>query len=373
MSKASPGGGGGDAGPAAAAAKEGTSEASAGGGRPRTAASRRRLLLLAGLAGGGLVAPRAWAQQPAVGPTSRDFPTRPVRFIIPSPPGGSPDILTRLLTDRMAKNTGRQFIVDYRPGGGTAVASLYVARQPADGHTVYYTGPSFTVTPAVNRQFAATIDIGTAFDPVTLAAAAPFLLVVNPEVPARSVPELVAWLRANPGVANYAANPGTTPHLLMEEFRRPLGLDMVGVAFGGEAEGLQAVASGRAQLMLAIIGPARPYYETGRVRVLATIGSHRHPKLPDVPTMPETGAAPEFEPADIWLGYVAPAGVPRDALFWLQREIARAVHHEELREALVERQGFEPIGSDPEAFRAVILRDLARYTRIAETANLQAL
>lgn len=357
-------------GDAAAAVREGRAEAPALRGRPQAAASRRRLLLLAGLAG-GLVAPRAARAQQAADPP-RDFPTRPVRFIIPSPPGGSPDILTRLLTDRMAKNTGRQFVVDYRPGGGTAVASLYVARQPADGHTVYYTGPSFTVTPAVNRQFAANVDIRTAFDPVTLAAAAPFLLVVNPEVPARTVPELVAWLRANPGLANYAANPGTTPHLLMEEFRRPLGLDMVGVAFGGEAEGLQAVASGRAHLMLAIIGPARPYYESGRVRVLATIGSRRHPKLPDVPTIPETGAAPAFEPADIWLGYVAPAGTPRDALLWLQREIARAVHHEEMREALIERQGFEPVGSDPDAFREVILRDLARYTRIAEAANLQA-
>ena len=271
-----------------------------------------RRALLAGLPGMVALPRLADAQQPASG--SQDFPNRPVRFVIPSPPGGSPDILTRLLTDRMAKNTGKQFVVDYRPGGGTAVASLYVARQPADGYTVYYTGPSFTVTPAVNRQFASTVDIRTAFDPVTLAAAAPFLLVVNPAVPARSVPELVAWLRANPGACNYAANPGTTPHLLVEQLRQPLGLDMVPVAFGGEAQGLQAVASGQAHLMLAIIGPARPYYESGRVRVLATIGTQRHRSLPDIPTIPETGAAPEFEPADIWLGYVAPAGTPRDAI-----------------------------------------------------------
>jgi len=330
--------------------------------------SRRRLL--AGLAGVPTVAaPSARAQQPG---STRNYPNRPVRFIIPSPPGGSPDILTRLLTDRMAKNTGRQFVVDYRPGGGTAVASLYVARQPADGYTVYYTGPSFAVTPAVNRQFATTIDIRTAFEPVTLAATAPFLLVVNPRVPARSVPELFAWLRANPGVANYAANPGTTPHMLVEQLRHPLGLDMVGVAFGGEADGLQAVASGRAHLMLAIFGTARPFYESGAVRVLATIGSKRHPALPDTPTIAETGAAPDFEPADIWLGYVAPAGTPREAVLWLQHEIARAVHHPDLREVLVEHQGFEPVGSDPDSFREVILRDLVRYTHIAREAGLQA-
>jgi tripartite-type tricarboxylate transporter receptor subunit TctC len=325
-------------------------------------ASRRGLLL--GLAGTTLAAPALHAQ-------AGEFPNRPVRFIIPSAPGGSPDILTRLLTDRMAKSTGRQFLVDYRPGGGTAVASHYVARQPADGYTVYYTGPSFTVTPAVNRQFARSLDIRTAFDPVTLAAAAPFLLVVNPAVPVRSVPELVAWLRANPGVANYAANPGTTPHLLLEQLRHQLGLDLVAVSFGGEAEGLQAVATGRAHLMLAIIGPARPFIDAGTVRVLATIGSRRHPALPAIPTMPETGAAPDFEPADIWLGYVAPAGTPRDAVLWLQREIAQAVRHADLRDVLVEKQGFEPVGSDPDSFRNAILRDLDRYTRIAQMAGLQ--
>jgi len=325
--------------------------------------------LLGGMAGALLLgvpvlAPPARAQL-------RDFPSRPVRFIIPSPPGGSPDILTRLLADRMARSTGKQFVVDYRPGGGTAVASLFVARQPADGYTLYYTGPSFTVTPAVNRQFAGAIDIRTAFDPVTLAAAAPFLLVVNPRLPVRTVAELVAWVKANPGAANYAANPGTTPHLLMEQFCQPLGLDMVNVAFGGEAEGLQAVATGRAHLMMAIIGPARPFYEQGAVRVLATIGSRRHPALPEVPTIPETGAAPAFEPADIWLGYVAPAGTPPEAILWLQREIANAVRHPELHEVLVERQGFEAIGSDPDSFRQVILRDLDRYSRIAQASKLQ--
>lgn len=333
----------------------------------RSGGSRR--VLLGGLLGApGLV--RAAAAQPQPAPP-RDFPSRPVRFIIPSPPGGSPDILTRLLVDRMTRNTGRQFVVDYKPGGGTAVASLYVARQPADGHTVYYTGPSFTVTPAVNRQFAASLDIRTAFDPVTQAVSAPFLLMVNPAVPARDFGELVAWLRDHPGLANYAANPGTTPHLLMEQLRQPLGLDVVNVAFGGEAEGLQAVASGRVQMMLAILGPAMPFQQSGAVRVLATLGARRHPSLPEVPTVPETGAAPEFEPADIWLGYVAPAGTPRNAVLWLQREIARAVHHPELREALVERLGFEPVGSDPDGFRTVIERDLVRYTRVAERAGLQ--
>lgn len=123
--------------------------------------------------------------------------------------------------------------------------------------------------------------------------------------------------------------------------------------------------------MLAIIGPARPFIDAGTVRVLATIGSRRHPALPDIPTMPETGAAPDFEPADIWLGYVAPAGTPRDAVLWLQREIAQAVRHPDLREVLVEKQGFEPMGSDPDSFRTAILRDLNRYTRIARVAGLQ--
>ena len=330
-------------------------------------ASRRAVL--AGLAGTTLAAPVLHA--PALHAQGAGFPERQIRFILPSGPGGSPDILTRLLVDRMAKNTGRQFVVDYRPGGGTSVASLYVARQPADGYTVYYTGPSFTVTPAVNRQFARTLDIRTAFEPITMAAAAPFLLVVHPAVPARSFAELVAWLRANPGLANYAANAATTPHLLMEELRRQLELDYTAVGFGGEAEGIQAVLSGRVQMMLAIIGPAKPHIDSGGLRVLATIGSKRHPALPEVPTIPETGAAPGFEPADIWLGYVAPGGTPPAAIDWLQREIARAVRHPDLHQVLVEQQGFEAIGSDPAVFRAAILRDLDRYTRVASAAGLQ--
>jgi tripartite-type tricarboxylate transporter receptor subunit TctC len=236
---------------------------------------------------------------------------------------------------------------------------------------VYYTGPSFTVTQAVNRDFARRMDIRTTFDPVTLAAAAPFLFVVNPSVPARDLAGLVAWLRANPGVANYAANAGTTPHLLMEQFRQQLGLDMQAVAFGGEAEGLQAVAQGRAHMMMAIIGPARPFYEEGSVRVLATIGSSRHPALPDVPTIPETGAAPQFEPADIWLGYVVPAGTPRPAVDWLQQAIHRAVHNPALRPMLSGQLGFEPVGSTPDDFRRFIERDLKRFTEIALASNLQ--
>ncbi|WP_043341198.1 Bug family tripartite tricarboxylate transporter substrate binding protein [Belnapia moabensis] len=320
--------------------------------------------LVAGIAG-AVLAPAVLRAE------SDSYPERPVRFIIPSAPGGSPDILTRLLVDRMAKNTGRQFVVDYRPGGGTSVASLYVSRQPADGYTIYYTGPSFTVTPAVNRHFARSLDIRAAFAPVTMAAAAPFLVVVNPSLPARSFAELIAWLRANPGLANYAANAATTPHLLMEQLRQQLGLDYTAVGFGGEAEGIQAVLTGRVHMMLAIIGPAKPHIDSGTLRVLATIGSKRHRALPEVPTIPETGVAPQFEPADIWLGYVAPAGTPDTAIRWLQREISRAVRHPDLHAVLVEQQGFEPVGSDPEAFRAAILRDLNRYSQVAATAGLQ--
>ena len=225
----------------------------------------------------------------SAGAEMQDFLAQPVRVIIPSSPGGSPDILTPLLTDRMARDTGKQSIVDYRPGGGTAVASFFVAKQLAGSYTLHHTSPSFTVSPAFNRQFANTIDIRTAFDPVTLAAPAPVLLVVNPQVSVRTAAELVAWVRANPCVANYAANSGTTPYLLIEQHRQPLGLDMVGVTFGGEAEGLQAVASGRTHLMVAIIRPARPLYESGTVQVLATIGSRRHPALRQVPTIPKSG------------------------------------------------------------------------------------
>ncbi|MBX9699714.1 MAG: hypothetical protein K2X74_09765 [Acetobacteraceae bacterium] len=317
------------------------------------------------LASGSLAASSgAQAQAPA------EYPTRPVRFLLPAAPGSGVDIMTRALGDVMQRQTGRSFLVDNRAGAAGAIAARHAATQAADGYTVFYGGPNFVILPVMNRAFAAEVDVRAAFDPVTIAGSGPFVLVASPRVPARDIREFVAWLRENPGRWNYATSGvGATVHLLCELFRLRIGGPAgTMVPYRGDGPAVQAVAAGEAQWTIAVSGSTKPFVDQAAVRAMAVTGPTRMAALPAVPTLAETGLAPGIETV-AWLGFFVPAGTPPARITWLQRAIAAGMHDPAMRDRLA-ILGFEPVGSGPEALREVVARDLAMWARVVEEAGI---
>jgi tripartite-type tricarboxylate transporter receptor subunit TctC len=205
---------------------------------------------------------------------------------------------------------------------------------------------------------------------VTIAGSGPFLLVANPKVPAETLEELIAWLKENPGAWNVATSGvGATVHLLGELFRLRAGIPPgTSVSYRGDGAAVQAVAQGEAHWTIAVSGSTKPFIDAGTVRALATTGPTRMANLPDVPTMAETGLVPGLETV-AWLGYFTPGGTPPDRIAWLQRAIARAMHDPSLRSRL-DDLGFEPVGSEPEALRAVVEREMALWAEVVEQAKV---
>jgi tripartite-type tricarboxylate transporter receptor subunit TctC len=305
------------------------------------------------------------------GSAAETYPNRPVRFVMPASPGSGVDILTRALADVLQRRTGCTFVIDNRNGAAGAIGARHAVTQPADGYTLFYGGPNFVILPVMNRAFAREIDVRTAFDPVTIAGSGPFLLVASPKLPARDIAELVAWLKENPGRWNFATSGiGATVHLLCELFcLRAGGLQGTMVPYRGDGLAVQAVANGEAQWTIAVSGSTKPFIDAGSVRAMAVTGGSRMAALPDVPTLAETGLAPGIE-TTAWLAYFVPGGTPPARIAWLQREIAAAMHDPAMRERL-EMLGFEPVGSDPEALRQVVARDLALWTRVVQEARIE--
>ncbi|GGC32331.1 hypothetical protein GCM10011504_08140 [Siccirubricoccus deserti] len=328
-------------------------------------ATRRRLL------GAALLAPPL-STLPLAAPRAQaaPFPNRPIRLLLPAGPGSGVDILTRLLADLMARQTNATFVVENRPGAAGAIGARHAAAQPADGYSVFYGGPNFVILPVMSRAFSRDINVRTAFDPVTIAGSGPFLLVANPKVPAETLEEFIAWLKENPNAWNVASSGvGATVHLLGELFRLRAGIPPgTHVSYRGDGAAVQAVAQGEAHWTIAVSGSTKPFIDAGTVRALATTGPNRMAGLPDVPTMAETGLVQGLETV-AWLGYFTPGGTPPDRIAWLQRAIARAMHDPSLRSRLDEL-GFEPVGSEPEALRAVVEREMAMWAEVVEQAKV---
>ncbi|MCO6419865.1 tripartite tricarboxylate transporter substrate binding protein, partial [Siccirubricoccus sp. KC 17139] len=282
------------------------------------------------------------------------------------------DLLTRVLADCMGRQTGHTFVVDNRPGAASAIGTQHVARQPPDGYTLLYGGPNITILQVLNRSFAREIDVRTAFAPVTVAASGPYIFVVNKDVPARTLPEFIAWLQANPGRGNYATTgTGATMHMMSELFKQLAGNPSVTmVPYRGDGLAVQAVASGEVQYAIAVTGSAKPLVDSGMVRPLVVTGPRRMAGLPEVPTISEVGVVTQLDIV-AWLGYFAPAGTPPERIAWLQQAIARALYDEGVQGRLADL-GFAPVGSEPAALKAVVERDVALWTRVAKEAGLEA-
>jgi tripartite-type tricarboxylate transporter receptor subunit TctC len=304
----------------------------------------------------------------AVDASAQDYPTRPIRLVVPYPPGSGTDIVARLLAQRMSDDLRQQVFVENRPGAGATTGVTSVAKAEPDGYTILMAdlGP-LAMAPSFYRQLA--YDPVKDLVPITQVAVLPFLLVVHPSVPARSVSELVALAKAKPGELNYASvGNGTAVHLATELFRQRAGIDVVHVPYKGSAPALTDLVAGRTSMMFVNVLSARSFVESGQLRALAIGTAQRSAVMPDVPTVAETGM-PGFQ-AVVWFGLLAPAGTPQPIIDRLNAVAAKHLATPDFKQKLAE-QAAEAVPSSSHEFSALIKAEIQTWAPVIRAAGVQ--
>jgi tripartite-type tricarboxylate transporter receptor subunit TctC len=294
------------------------------------------------------------------------FPRGPVRFIVPLTAGGAADVATRALAPQLEKMWGQPVIIDNKPGGMFVIGLQSLIQAPADGHTLMYLFNSISTVQVVHKKF----DLATQIIPVTQSTVAPMILMVGGNSPFKTVRDLVAYGRANPGKLSYATlGPGSIEHLKAAQFEQVAGFKANAVPYKSGPEMAKDVVSGEADfcMIISTFGPL--YAPSGRARVLAVLDNQRMKELPDAPTMAEAGVA--LPPLAYWGGYAVRSGTPPDLVRRLQQDIAKVAASDEVTEKL-SKMSFRPVVSkDPTDFRRVIESDMGWMTDVAKSLNLK--
>jgi tripartite-type tricarboxylate transporter receptor subunit TctC len=298
---------------------------------------------------------------------AQTWPARPVRMIIPFAPGGPTDVMARILAQKLTESLGQAFVVENRSGAGGNIGTVAAAKSAPDGYTILVASSGYFVNPTLYAK--AGYDAYKDFAPVTMAAAAPNVLVVHPSVPAKNVHELVALVNANPGKHNYAQpGTGTTPHLSGELFKLTFKLDIVNVPFGGAGPAVASAVGNQTPIAFVALPPAAPHIKSGALRALAVTSAKRVSMFPDVPTMAEAGAP--GQEAETMQGVLVPAGTPREIIDRLNGEIVRIVALPDVKQRLA-ALGFEPVANTPEEFAAYIRSEGDKWAKVIREANIK--
>lgn len=315
-----------------------------------------------------IIAACATAMPAVVAGAADTYPVKPIRLIVPFPPGGPADALARMVGDRLAASLGQSVIVDNRPGAAGNIGMELAAKATPDGYTlVLAPAGNLTVNPSLYRNVP--YDVARDFAPVTVIAAVPNILVVNPTVPAQNLAELIRYAKANPGRLNFSSpGSGSGAHLAGELLKSSAGIDIVHVPYNGIAPAVTAVVAGDVQLMFAGAPSALPQLSGGKLRALAVASPKRIAAAPTLPTLDESGL-PGFDVTS-WYSIVAPAGTPQAVIERLQREIALALDRPDVRAKLT-GLGAEPIGNSPAEFAAMIKSETAKWSKIVKDANIK--
>jgi tripartite-type tricarboxylate transporter receptor subunit TctC len=313
------------------------------------------------LAAGVVAAP--WLVRAA---SAQAYPSRPVKVIVPVAAGGANDTTARLFAQKLSELLGQQFYVENIAGAGGNLGIAAAARAPADGYTLLAAGGNFVINPSLYAKVP--YDPYGDFAPVSLMCSSPHLLAVHPSVPASTVAEFVALVRAKPGQLSYgSAGRGTPAHLAGELFKLAFRLDLTHVPFTGGGPAMTATLGGHTPAIVSALPTGAPYVKAGNVRALAMISATRSALLPDVPTMAETtGTALE---ADIVTGLVAPAGTPTEVVDRLHRVVEKIVAPPEFRERLL-ALGFDPVASTPQHFADWIKTEIAKWAKVIRDGNI---
>ncbi len=301
---------------------------------------------------------------------SQTYPTRPIRLIVAFPPGGSTDIIARVIGQRLGERLGQQVVIDNRGGAGGTIGTEMAAGAAPDGYTLTMgTTSTHVVSVAVYSKLR--YDPTRDFSPITLVAVTPYLLVVHPGVQAKTLKEFVNLVKSQAGKLNYAsAGNGTTTHLAMEMLKSVAGMDIVHVPFNGNGPANTAVLAGQVQALFGSMPAVLPHAKSGKVRPLAVGTDKRSPAFPDVPTVAESGYA-GYE-ASLWLGFIAPKGTPKPIVDRLHKELTAIVAMPDTQDIL-QKNGADPITNTPEQFADLIKLEIGKYVKVVKAAGMKPL
>jgi len=320
----------------------------------------KRLLLSAILAAGCSLS--------AAGPaTCQSYPSRPIKMIVPFAPGGATDLITRLVAQHLSSRLAANVVVENRAGGGGTIATKAAATADPDGYTLLVaTNGPFAIGPAIYRNVG--YDPIRSFAPIAFLASAPDLVVVRPDVPANTLPDLLAYAKANPGKLNYGSGLGTPPHVIGEWLKAKSGTNIVYIPHRGGAPALTDLLGGHTQIGIEIMHPLLPYVQEGKLRPLAITSATRRPELPDVPTLAESGFHGQSFLA--WFGLVAPAGTPAEIVATLNDATNASLRSEEVKIDLA-KIGFESRIGPPQAFASFIAQEMHNWAEVVNTAGIK--
>jgi tripartite-type tricarboxylate transporter receptor subunit TctC len=298
---------------------------------------------------------------------AQSWPQKPLRYIVPFPPGAFNDTLARTLSAELQKPLGQPVIVENRPGGNTIIATELAAKSPPDGYTLYGAALPFSV---IQTLYKTSFDVTKDFAPITLAGVTPNLLVANPNAPVNSVKELIAYAKANPGKLNYASTGnGTSNHLSFELFKAMTGTQVTHIPYKGSAPAVTDLIGGQVQVMFDNTPNVLPHVRSGKLKALAVSSKARTPLAPDVPSVDEAGV-PGYD-VGVWFGVLTVAGTPPDVIRRLNTEMVKILTSSEVKERFG-KMGVEVIAGTPEQFSAFLKSEVERWARVVKEANIRA-
>ena len=300
---------------------------------------------------------------------AQSYPSKSIRYVVPYAPGGSTDIVARVLAIKLSEAMGQQVVVDNRPGAGGAIGADIVAKSPPDGYTMV---TAVTSIMAINQFLYRKLpyDPEKDFAPVTQVGSLPLILVIHPSLPAKNVREFIAIAKAKPGQLNYGSSGvGTATHMTTELFKAMAGVDLVHIPYKGSGQVMGDVIGGQLALIFDQIVSSLPHVHGGKLRMLAITSAKRFPSLPDLPTIAESGV-PGYESIS-WAGVAVPAGTPKEIVARLHAEIVKVLAMPDIRERFL-RDGIETIGSTPEQFSEHIRRERIKWAKVVKDSGAKA-
>jgi tripartite-type tricarboxylate transporter receptor subunit TctC len=296
-----------------------------------------------------------------------DWPSKPVRFIVPYPPGGGTDVIARIVQPEIAKGLGQQVVIENRGGAGGAVGTELAAKSAPDGYTFLFTLSSHTINPLLYKL---NYDVERDFVPVSLLVSVPQLIAANPAAPARSIQDMVAIAKASPGKYSFASvGNGTPSHIAGELLKLKTGVDMVHIPYKGGGPAVTDTIGGQVPFLFVTAPAAMSHVRAGRLTPLAVTTLKRSPAAPEVPTVAEALSIPDYE-VDSWYAMFAPAKTPPAIVARMQKEVARAVHVPEVKQKLLE-QAADSVGSTPEALDRVVKAELKKWAEVIRAAGIK--
>lgn len=312
-----------------------------------------------------VLAAAAAALLPALG-VAQSYPDRPIRVIVPVPAGGTPDVVARMVQPGLTNLLGQQLVIDNRGGAGGLIGAELAAKAVPDGYTLFFSSPgSLTILPHLQKQVA--YDTLRDFAPISLVSIGPFLLITHPSLPVKTVKDLLALAKSEPGKLNYAsAGNGAANHLAMELFKSMAGVNITHVPYKGAPQAITDLIGGSVNLMFNSIPPVLQHIKSGRLRLIGVSSAKRSPQLPDVPTVSEAGV-PGYE-SITWFGLLAPAKTPKTIVARLNEVLVKVVRAPEMKSQL-EIQGYDPVGSSAADFTAFIHAESEKYAKVVKLSG----